>query len=70
VHTHPGDWIGLSGIDRKNQLCSRLGFWSLVVPRYSREPLALEQLGIHLQTEDGWYQLRSEEVMSMVSVRG
>jgi proteasome lid subunit RPN8/RPN11 len=70
VHTHPGDWVGLSEVDRENQICSRLGFWSLVVPRYGREPWVLEQLGIHLQTEDGWYQLRSDEVMSMVSVRG
>jgi proteasome lid subunit RPN8/RPN11 len=70
VHTHPADWVGLSEVDRENQLCSRLGFWSLVVPRYGREPWILEELGIHLQTEGGWYELRSDEVSSMVSVRG
>lgn len=70
VHTHPSDWVGLSEVDRENQLCSRLGFWSLVVPRYGREPWVLEELGIHIQTEGGWYQLGSEEVTSMVSVQG
>lgn len=70
VHTHPADWVGLSEVDRENQLCSRLGFWSLVVPRYGREPWALERLGIHVQTDDGWYQLRPDEVVSMVSIRG
>ena len=69
VHTHPSDWVGLSEVDRENQLCSRMGFWSLVVPRYAREPWVLEELGIHIQTEAGWYQLRSEEAISKVSVQ-
>jgi len=68
VHTHPAEWVGLSEVDRENQLCSRLGFWSLVVPKYACAPWRLEDFGIHLQTEKGWYQLRSEEVISMVSV--
>jgi len=70
VHTHPSDWVGLSEVDRENQLCSRLGFWSLVVPRYAREPRVFEELGIHVQTEGGWYQLRSEEATLMVSAQG
>lgn len=70
VHTHPAEWVELSEVDRENQLCSRLGFWSLVVPRYGRGPRSLEEMGIHIQTESGWYQLRSEEASSMVSVEG
>ena len=29
IHTHPEDWVGLSLVDQKNQLCSRIGFWLL-----------------------------------------
>jgi proteasome lid subunit RPN8/RPN11 len=70
VHTHPAEWVGLSEVDRENQLCSRLGFWSLVVPRYGRGPWLLEEMGIHIQTESGWYQMGAEEATSMVSVEG
>ena len=66
VHTHPAGWVGLSAVDRENQLSSRVGFWSLVIPRYGRRPWHLEEMGIHLQVEAGWYQLKPEEVAPMV----
>lgn len=70
VHTHPAEWVALSDVDRENQLCSRVGFWSLVIPRYAREGCRLEEIGVHLQTEDGWYELKPEEAVSMVSFEG
>ncbi len=68
VHTHPQDWVGLSPVDRSNQVCSRVGFWSLVIPNYGREPWRIEEIGIHIQTEKGWHQLSSEDACEMISV--
>jgi proteasome lid subunit RPN8/RPN11 len=68
IHTHPEDWVDLSEVDRTNQISSCVGFWSLVVPNYGRPPWETEKMGIHLQTEKGWYRLDRQEVHSMVHV--
>jgi hypothetical protein len=62
IHTHPQDWVGLSAVDEANQLCSRIGFWSLVAPWYGRPPWELTTLGVHARAETGWYRLEAEEV--------
>lgn len=56
IHTHPDDWVGLSHVDQRNQICSRIGFWSLVVPFYGEHPWELRTLGVHIRTDSGWYQ--------------
>ena len=66
IHTHPRDWVGLSAVDEDNQICSRIGFWSLVVPWYGREPWALERIGVHARTNDGWYEFRGSEISRRV----
>jgi proteasome lid subunit RPN8/RPN11 len=57
IHTHPHDWVDLSEIDQANQLSSRLGFWSLVVPWYAREPWVLEAIGVHVRGALGWHRI-------------
>src|SRR2546422_8448594 len=57
----PQDWVDLSQIDRENQMCSRVGFWSLVIPNYGRPPWLLTEMGIHTRTEKGWYRLTKAE---------
>lgn len=66
IHTHPRDWVGLSAVDEDNQICSRIGFWSLVVPRYGREPWDLARIGVHARTNDGWYEFRGSEISQRV----
>lgn len=66
IHTHPDDWVDLSLIDRRNQLCSRIGFWSIVVPNYARPPWNIHEMGFHLRTEYGWYQLTPDETDRMI----
>jgi proteasome lid subunit RPN8/RPN11 len=70
VHTHPEDWVDLSSIDRENQLCSRLGFWSLVVPNYGRPPWSLSTIGVHVRVENGWHRLTPGEIKRMVHIQG
>lgn len=64
IHTHPKDWVGLSLIDQENQISSRIGFWSLVVPWYGREPWSIEKIGFHVRGRIGWNQLTVPETSS------
>ena len=61
VHTHPESWVGLSPIDQANQLSSRVGFWSIVLPHFGREPWDLDFIGFHIRQNRGWHQLSQEE---------
>jgi proteasome lid subunit RPN8/RPN11 len=57
VHTHPERWVGLSPTDESNQICSRIGFWSIVVPNYARRPWNPTAFGVHIRTDVGWTQV-------------
>jgi len=66
IHTHPRDWVGLSAVDEDNQICSRIGFWSLVVPWYGQEPWELARIGVHARTNDGWHEFCGSEISQRV----
>jgi proteasome lid subunit RPN8/RPN11 len=68
IHTHPGDWVGLSEIDERNQVGSRVGFWSLVVPQYAQQPWRLETFGVHIRCESGWARVDEEEISQRVRI--
>jgi proteasome lid subunit RPN8/RPN11 len=69
IHTHPAEWVDLSEVDRENQVCSRIGFWSFVVPNYGNPPWRLSKMGIHIRTEEGWYRLNKTETDQMVRIQ-
>lgn len=62
IHTHPEDWVGLSPIDERNQICSRVGFYSLVVPWYGRKPWHLTSLGVHIRGNAGWLEIPANQI--------
>jgi hypothetical protein len=62
IHTHPEEWVGLSWIDEQNQICSRIGLYSLVVPWYGRKPWELASLGVHLRGDSGWQQIPASQI--------
>lgn len=68
IHTHPTNWVGLSAIDEQNQLCSRVGFWSIVVPFYARARTGFETMGVHVRAESGWLRLTGQETTERVTV--
>jgi proteasome lid subunit RPN8/RPN11 len=57
VHTHPHQWVDLSPVDQANQLSSRVGFWSVVIPDYAVEPWDIPRMGFHVRTHRGWRRL-------------
>lgn len=68
LHTHPEDWVGLSWIDQQNQISSRVGFWSIVLPHYGRCPWSWSDVGFHMRTAEGWYQLSAAEACANLLV--
>lgn len=60
LHTHPEDWVGLSPIDARNQLCSRIGFWSIVLPFYGATKWQNAAVGFHIRCDRGWQQLDAD----------
>jgi len=68
IHTHPEDWVDLSWIDQRNQLCSKKGFWSIVVPSYGQKPWLIENMGVHIRTSNGWRRLTVGQIRKHVSV--
>jgi len=68
IHTHPEDWVDLSWIDQQNQLCSRRGFWSIVVPWYGERTWKIDQMGIHIRMSEGWGRLTTEQVHRHVRI--
>jgi proteasome lid subunit RPN8/RPN11 len=66
IHTHPAEWVDLSAIDEQNQISSRIGFWSLVVPHYGRKPWNLKMMGVHERAETGWHRLSAKEIQRRI----
>jgi len=68
LHTHPDAWVGLSAVDQRNQLSSRIGFWSIVLPHYGRNIWNKREIGFHMRGEYGWITLRPDEVEQCMSI--
>jgi len=66
IHTHPASWVDLSMVDRENQLCSRIGFWSLVVPYYANRKWRIEATGVHIRTDSGWHWFDEDEASKRI----
>lgn len=69
IHTHPEDWVDLSRIDKANQLCSRIGFWSLVLPYYGERSWKIESTGVHIRIDSGWHWFSKEESLRRLIVK-
>lgn len=68
IHTHPDSWVDLSWIDQQNQISSRIGFLSIVLPFYGQTDWHVELIGFHVKCERGWRRLTPPEVRSIVVV--
>ena len=48
VHSHPGSWVGQSGIDQENPMIPTHGHTALIVPNFGRTPWwSLERVGVY-----------------------
>lgn len=70
IHTHPDVDVDHSPIDARNQICGRVGFWSLVVPSYGLGQTSVHTFGVHRRLDRGWYRLTDAEVALHVRIQG
>lgn len=55
LHTHPGEWVGHSGIDDRFAVVPTPGFVSVVVPRFAANGVDRERCGVYaLRRNHGW----------------
>jgi len=68
LHTHPDHHVGLSLVDQRNQLSSRVGFWSIVLPYYAVRDWRPEEIGFHVRCDLGWRRLNPTQVQERLHV--
>jgi hypothetical protein len=68
LHTHPDRWVGLSWIDQQNQISSRIGFLSIVLPDYGSVNWDVDAIGFHVKCERGWSRLTTSEVHATLKI--
>lgn len=55
VHTHGGDSVSQSAIDRANPMIARAGHVALIVPHLAAKPVRPREVGVHRYLGDrGW----------------
>lgn len=68
LHTHPEGWVDLSWIDQQNQISSRIGFLSIVLPFYGTHDWNYDEIGFHVKCDRGWRRIRGQEAAEAVRV--
>lgn len=53
IHTHPGDWVGLSALDEENPIEYRVGLPAIVLPRFALPRPSLSICGVHIYMGGG-----------------
>lgn len=63
VHTHPGEWVDLSEVDRVHPIEYRIGLLALVLPTFAKGPPRLKGVGVHEYLGAGeWKTFEEEEI--------
>jgi proteasome lid subunit RPN8/RPN11 len=68
LHTHPESWVGLSWIDQQNQISSRVGFLSIVLPFYGKHDWNYDDIGFHVKCDQGWRRIHAREASEAVRI--
>lgn len=68
LHTHPDCWVDLSWIDQQNQISSRVGFLSIVLPFYGKHDWNYDEIGFHVKCDRGWRRIHRQEAAEAVRV--
>jgi hypothetical protein len=68
LHTHPDSWVDLSWIDQQNQISSRMGFLSIVLPFYGMRDWNHDEIGFHVKCDRGWRRIHGQEAAEAVRI--
>ena len=70
VHTHPGNHVHQSAIDRDNPMISRVGHVALIVPDLAARPVRPREAGVHQYAgDDGWTSWFGSDAAARLSIR-
>jgi hypothetical protein len=53
IHTHPGNWVGLSALDEDNPIEYRVGLPAIVLPSFALPRPSLSISGVHIYKGNG-----------------
>jgi proteasome lid subunit RPN8/RPN11 len=53
VHTHPGQWVAQSPIDRAHPMLAQAGHVGLIVPQFAQNQVKARDVGVHEYLGDG-----------------
>jgi proteasome lid subunit RPN8/RPN11 len=63
IHTHPGRWVDLSWIDKRNPLEYRRGLIAIVIPEFAKGTPRRTGIGVHEYLGDGeWLRYSPKQI--------
>jgi hypothetical protein len=68
VHTHPGEWVGHSGVDNDLAYSQHDSAVSIVLPNYGKSVRTIFDAGIHLCKNNNWRALSVSEKGSFLRI--
>jgi proteasome lid subunit RPN8/RPN11 len=69
VHTHPGQWVDLSEVDRAHPIEYRIGLLALVFPSFAQGSPWLDGVGVHEYLGSGqWTRFEGDDVASRLQL--
>jgi hypothetical protein len=66
IHTHPGDWVDLSALDKNNPIEFRKGLHAIVLPTYALPEPSLSIAGVHEYKGGGRWRILSQRAKKKV----
>jgi hypothetical protein len=68
VHSHGTLCVDHSKVDDERAYSQRLGSLSLVVPRHGKGVRRLNECGVHMRRETGWFRLSDEDIPTVIAL--
>jgi hypothetical protein len=68
VHTHPGEWVGHSGVDCDWAYSQHDGAVSIVLPNYGKSVRDISQVGIHVCRRGTWHEIRPVDRVGFLQI--
>ena len=69
VHTHPGSWVEQSDVDSGSPMVAQKDHIALIVPGFSRGPVAPHRVGVHRYDGREWASWTGKEAAQHLFVR-
>lgn len=69
VHTHPGQWVHQSDIDKGSPMVAQHGHVALIVPNLAQGSIAVDAVGVHRYDGRSWTSWTGSEASRRLFIR-